>query len=647
MTSLYGSSNPTPVGPKNVIVRTNPNVTKPKGREFRIRDEGKGPHVTDVTYDENLRTLSVRRAGHQTANIDSIRFGKVVNPAVALGPADVTDIARPARWFPDNPGPNGPLAQKDSPTLLPEYAHGDPLPTDILPAGMAYVRLQAGSLPVENSSWDADQESYGVEEEAPKGVVVGVVAASLTDRGSTGDYTKATIHLWYSHRISPRVPGNYTIGGNRLFQITSSKCPVKVTKVTTHATLKNVLVITLNRPVVLTETLRLRVKQASAYAYNTKHPAAESAELNVSYKMARNCYVLVVNRTETNLAVGDKVIIGKPLTVFDEPTSQSVKSIGLSVYDVITTGGATSLPALVSIVGGNTNPTTPNPDADTSNTDAKLDEQGYTYDTAYPDSRPFSFPVPTVLKGKLRTLPRVKDWRKFYIPEDYSFGDKLPRCPDGICFVRLERPYALASSSWASAYDEAEYTPAVGTFPLFVRASTKRREFSTVYIDLDRDCSLVDVRQLIQIQLSPLPGFPTPAAVSVRSYSYDSARKAVKLALSRALDPTRETASVTVPPGVVTYGRGPAYLNPGTVLNIIYSGDKYAICMGLNRNAVQGFGYGDLVLLSQSATTIEDELGLAVQCFEIISPAGPAVPTHTHQNSGGGRTGGGHALFGS
>jgi hypothetical protein len=94
--------------------------------------------------------------------------------------------------------------------------------------------------------------------------------------------------------------------------------------------------------------------------------------------------------------------------------------------------------------------------------DAAEDEFGFK-DSDYPVYRPYAYTLPTVdPSGAEQSQPIVNDWRRYDLDKNFKLGGKLPRLPDGLCYVRVERPYTIGSSAWDSNVDRAPARPTVG-----------------------------------------------------------------------------------------------------------------------------------------------------------------------------------------
>jgi len=94
--------------------------------------------------------------------------------------------------------------------------------------------------------------------------------------------------------------------------------------------------------------------------------------------------------------------------------------------------------------------------------DITVDEYGY-LDSEYPSLRPYSYSLPDTDAADNRLAdPLVNDWRKYDLPSDFEIGDKLPRLPYGLCYVRVSRPYKLGTKSWDGDDIDAPRRPASG-----------------------------------------------------------------------------------------------------------------------------------------------------------------------------------------
>jgi hypothetical protein len=391
------------------------------------------------------------------------------------------------------------------------------------------------------------------------------------------------------------------------------------------------LVLTLNRPVSLTETLRLRVKQASAYAFGTKHPAAESAELNVSLKMARNCYVLVVNRTDAPLSVGDSVVIGKPLTIYDAPENSSEKPTALSVYDVMVGGGSSaSSPICIGTVMGGNSTSVRIPQAEPVGTSVLA------LPTPFFDSEGVLAP---------HALPDVADWANYpEVMEDYTaYGKALPVLPDGLCYIRLERPYSLLGKSWDSAYppnpgNQTTAPPGLVT----ARVGQSSRNVVDVYFDTELE-GPVGIIGLFHL-LDKTSG----SNVALQTATLTGSNK-VSLAMASALDLTHSyTLSISAKAVRATQVGPPEHsrrYNNAAETSVVFEFMSNSLLIAINRVGSQTFYAGDLVIMQDSGLTITDSnpaSGVATtrSVAEVLSNASNARSPHTHVIADFGNDGG-------
>jgi len=550
----------------------------------------------------------------------------------ALGPVSATEITGPEKWFPSITDPA--TLQEASPTLLPAYAHAEAMPTSVIPPGMGYVRLQAGSLPVESSSWDADSESYGYENtEVPKGSQLRVIGVTCTDRGNEATNTNAEFYVWYDHRLYSRVnTGSYSrVTGQRLFSVVSNEAPIKVHRATAHETKKNVMVLQMTRRVSLTETLRVRVRSGSVYANKGKTaPAAESSELNVSIKLARNCYVLVVNRTSDAIKDGSSVIIGKPITVFDSPSDQGERKTQISVYDIIPSGGGGGGVDLLSgvVLGGNS-------------------ESVRTPTSTLTPTSNVSYPVPLYSSDGSITadsLPIVEDWASYpdVIPGYLDVDDPLPVLPDGLCFVQLERPYSALNKAWDAAY-EPNIVLQASSPPTAVKALFKE-DTATIKVYFDSSLGKVGTGLVSIVNTTD----NNLLVVTSKSISAN----VLSIQVKDSLDVTK-SYSVTVGNGAVytpastvpVFPVGTPILrnasNTPATLGAIPQLLSGSVAVALNRAGTQEYKAGDRVTLANNGLSIPDtepESGgvTSRQVLEVLSiiSTGPAK-THIYVVEGG------------
>jgi hypothetical protein len=303
-------------------------------------------------------------------------------------------------------------------------------------------------------------------------------------------------------------------------------------------------------------------------------------------------------------------------------------------------GSSSSSFILGSIVGGNVDPTLPKVDANPANTDNTLDEQGYKISTDYPSLKPYSFTLPYLLNGQLKTKPRVKDWTKFNLPVTYKLGDTVPRTSDGLCYVKLERPHAFGDSSWDAAFPIEAVSDSPSGELKIDSARVSFTVFSRITIQWSNNFTEVSHSNpgafYIITLTSKSTGYTPIAAVVTSVATWDTEYRRQTIYLSRELDPDKETAELKVMANAVNTNRVCS-------IAVTYSGDRFTIVKAINRNGVQSFVYGDYVLMKSTPVNMTDELGVTEAVLDIVGPVGPVVPWHAHINQGGGPYGGGRA----
>lgn len=353
-------------------------------------------------------------------------------------------------------------------------------------------------------------------------------------------------------------------------------------------------------------------------------------------------------------------------------------------------GGGGSGSLVATILGGNVDPSTP-PDPTKKNDASYLkgkinrapaglgstyaDELGF-LDTDYPTSRPYAFPLPILNVEKAKqALPLVNRWDAYWpLPESYRFGDKLPRLPDGLCYVRLARPYSWNGSAWdANLSTPPGTTGALVGVSVTVKADSGSTTSQTLTVTWTRSDS-VTVGDWNQSDLGEdipaseafsLPGSflrdpGTGTYLSVASYTH--AAGITTLTLSSA-QPVGDLAGKTllVQAGVLLIAdpQNPATALPSPIqtLTIAVTGDRGTVALACNRSGLQGFTAGDHVVMADTKLEITDHSSLVpsqdggagtdrtLPVLELISGAGGPLPLHTHTNAGGGLSGGGVSTY--
>lgn len=310
-------------------------------------------------------------------------------------------------------------------------------------------------------------------------------------------------------------------------------------------------------------------------------------------------------------------------------------------------------PPLCSVLGGNVPPITFKLTADPLNTDPLLDEQGYEITPdSYPSNRPFAFSLKTIESNQLLLLPRVKDWTRFDLPLTYKIGDALPRLPDGLCYLLLERPTVLAGSSWLSRYDiPLRVAASTIAAPFILAARTVSGDVMQAKVKWSRPIALPSspTQDLYHLTFTPYSGSPvvlTVTAVTLDSSGWITTITYEDPSTSTDIDPLLGTLALTVSAGAVLSTATPAVGN-NTVTDtpVAYTYEKFSVAVGMNRQATQAFAFGDLVIVSPAVVALADELGVSRNVIDIITVANAAGYPHEHLTDGGGPLGGGRAYL--
>lgn len=271
--------------------------------------------------------------------------------------------------------------------------------------------------------------------------------------------------------------------------------------------------------------------------------------------------------------------------------------------------------------------------------DTTENEYGF-LDSDYPQRRPFGYTLPELdLTGSALALPIVNDWRKYDLPAGYSIGDVLPRLPDGLCYVRVERPFVLSGGeTWEAGNLGPPPRPSVGP-QIYVKAVL---EDVTVKIWLryavDGGSPAGAPPGTTWELVSPAPATPadvralftvTSEGSSVAIGTYVLGAGAVSLDSNGFLTVTLykfkdgfasipvttgelsgiTTLTIAVVAGVVvsTYQGQPV---PAASLAVVTGDIREGVVVALNDVSRQGFRAGDLVHLIDVAIQYEDRYGL-------------------------------------
>lgn len=286
--------------------------------------------------------------------------------------------------------------------------------------------------------------------------------------------------------------------------------------------------------------------------------------------------------------------------------------------------------------------------------DTTEDEFGY-LDSEYPIYRPFAYTLPDVdPSGTAQSAPIINDWRKYDLPSTFLLGGKLPRLPDGLCYVRVERPYTIGSQRWDANVDSAPPRPASGdqvalkgliasdALKLWFRHAASegltagggnwRLSDAVEALNFPADVTKTrDLNALFTFTKNSLPLESGGVPVGIRNLNFDATgyltADFVKIPPSgsiTALSPSEveELGSfqVTVAAGILG-----SYLLTEEVAASIASAalgvgpleDRAVIIICLNDSGRQGFYAGDIVLVNQEAISFPDQYGFAPGNTEI------------------------------
>ena len=238
-------------------------------------------------------------------------------------------------------------------------------------------------------------------------------------------------------------------------------------------------------------------------------------------------------------------------------------------------------------------------------------------------------------------MPDVADWADYPDNmEDYAaYGSALPVLPDGLCYVRLERPYTLLGKSWAAGYP-IDITLQYTDKPLAVVAAVNGSDLSKVLVYFDTAPATFGGKSYFKVR-----NIATGALVPVSSASINS--NVVTLNLQQELD-SASSYSVSVLARAVRNGAGVsgyAYrYNDSALLDAAFDFLSGSLVICINRVASQTFYAGDLVSLQNTGLTITDSAPagapLTKAVAEILSNATNARSPHTHIVSEFGADGG-------
>jgi hypothetical protein len=609
---------------KTIEVRGDPPELNQK---FAVRSIGIGDKLTSLALDQRTRTLFASKveSGYK------IIMGTVYGTDLGVWEGEV-----PTRWDQILPPDN--------------FQLGDALPP--LPQGIGWVELVPGS----GSSGASSPRALNTEEE-------------LADiPGRTFNTTPPRLVCAYidpsnfSHIklvFDSNVQGFYTTQSSdaQTFLFVDSNfsaaSPIQIVGFQIDPDFNNVVRLFMSRAAIAIYSEEIGITLGGGFVRGNSVFNNPQERMMVFYRRPKNVLVLVAGMEE-GLSVGSKVLVVRTDFVHDSGDQSfltSVQRVSL-VLAAGGGGGGGQTAMLASVLGGNVSPTTFNASADPNNTNANMDEQGYLL-TAYPSVRPFSFPLPMLLRESLVTRPRVKDWSRFDLSDDYRIGDQLPRLPDGLCYLRLERPSQVGGFSWDSFVEEsAAPARADGTppSPVDARLSLDR---SKIYVYFDREgqrSRITGLSSTYTITIRDANGAlllarPGRNVSWISQAALNESKQRVELTLVRALPPNTVSSIVILVANQALLSKDvPPKASVSGTLSVLLTGDRFTVVYGMNRNGLQGYGLGDYVSFDSRAVSLSDELGESRLVYDILTSVNPPQSPHSHLDFGGGPTGGGRIL---
>ena len=639
--SRYGGAQTTTVRPRRDVTVYPADTAPAGGNSNAVQNRGVGESVTNVAFDPSRNLTYASKAFRNYG----IVLGTVLTGCDAFG-----DYVAPDKW---------------ADLLLPEdYSEG--AATLDLPVGFGWLKLSDGSAPVGCHSWRSsltfnqsvcftgNNSSTDLSSTYSESVQPKLLYAFIDPSKS-----RAVVYCVFSGYVAGFFEGKDSPASSFLTvdSNVSDNSDLRAISFVQGAGLasgdKFVARINLSRGVDTDNFEEIGVAFGAGFFKGLGFDGAASERVPVFYLGARYRMVLFANTSGATVKQGHKLLV-TGFTQYNDKTGTERLSRCQRTAIVTDMSSGAAPPILLSVVGGNTPPLTFNESANPLNTDVSKDEQGYTYDTAYPTNRPFAFPLPLIMGNKLFVLPRVKDWTKFDLAKDYVIGNKVPRLPDGLSYLLLERPASIGSSSWLSRYDNELYSAvAASVVPYVSGARTVKGTLTKIKVRWSRPIRLPTggpTGVLYSLTYETFDGVVTPLAVT--SVSLVAADWSTVLTYSDTViggvDPAKGSLYLNVASGAVLSTATPPINNAAQDnLSVVYTLDREAIVVGLNRNGTQGFAYGDYVLCSSSAISITDEHGVSRDVLEILTSANPAGYPHAHLNDGGGPLGGGRAYSGS
>jgi len=235
------------------------------------------------------------------------------------------------------------------------------------------------------------------------------------------------------------------------------------------------------------------------------------------------------------------------------------------------------------------------------------------------------------------TMPSITDWSDYpqVMPGYIAYGSALPVLPDGLCYVRLERPYTLLGKSW-----DAGYPPnIVNQITAPPKAITARISSGLNKIIVHWDTELARVSSLGLFHLFDIT---EDRVVALSSVTKDENKTTINL--SKTLDATHAyTLTIDARAVFATQVGTPEHrgrANDPQELSAVFELLSASLVICLNRVGAQSFYAGDLVSIQNTGLEITDSKGVTRAIAEILSNATNARSPHTHIISDFGNDGG-------
>jgi len=627
--SRYGGANPNNIGATGKIVTSRPgtNQTQTDKLPANVVQQGSGPYIVDVRYDESTRKIIVTRGDIEGDSIDGPRMGRVMHACTYQTPDQIAAYVADYKWFPLLSGTQD-VDWENSPLLPDDFEHVDGFSESTAPvknlkeiAGgcLAFVRLLPGSSPLGQSRWDADLTAFGHVGAASADRRPRCVKAIIKTRetGSGSEKVHSVISLYFDASVDLRFQ-QYGTEIIRRIQVTTNKGPLKASSAT-QGSAANVIDVTLLRPITRDEKVFVQV--LDGVFTSGEHTNVASEVLTATELLPKACYVIVVNRSsEAALAAGDVVQVGKPLTLYDEDR------VPLPVYDCIPYGSGGGVELYYGMVLGG------NPLASGSNV------------------RQFLNPVPMFNEDKsavnITVIP--DDWSDLDLPVGWDVADSFTadqETPNGLGYVQLLRPSDWGGKSWVSAF-ALPVNPGgwSETDPPTVLEAIYQNEASLQIFWSHGVVAVPTTQVLSKILLSvtsapPVGTAPLPA---LRILSATAASKKIAATLNRAVA-TYETVTLSVLGGLWKTSSIPAIPNAPQTFTAYRAAPLGAVVMAISKVSLQGFVSGDFVVMADMGSEVTDALDVTRPVLDILYPINPQRLPHSHQTFGNGPLGGGPA----